>query len=138
MNIRKYRPEDAGKVDEIYDRCWLGTFGRPNLSHVLSAAVIEDDGKVIAFGCLELMVEAVMIVDTDAPVDKRVEALTQLIETAKFVARDKTFERFYVFPSDSHFLGILMKHFEFKNSSPILSCELSVSDSRQEKEVKNG
>ena len=137
MIIRKYKPEDAAAVDEIYERCHKGTFGRPNLSHVLSAAVIEDEGKVIGFGCIEIIAEAVMVLDTDRSVQDRAEMLEQLIEAAKFIARDRTFERFYMFPSDEKFKDILINHFQMNTCSPILSCELAslVTDT---KEGKNG
>jgi hypothetical protein len=126
MIIRKYKPEDAPVVDEIYERCHKGTFGRPNLSHVLSAAVIEDEGKVIGFGCIEIIAEAVMILDTDRSVQDRAEMLDQLLNVAKFIARERTFERFYMFPSDEKFIDILVNHFDMTKCSPILSCELPV------------
>ena len=126
MIIRKYTPDDAAQVDEIYERCHKGTFGRPNLSHVLSAAVIEHEGKVIGFGCIEIIAEAVMILDMDRSVQDRAEMLEQLIEVAKFIARDRTFERFYMFPSDDNFKQALINRFGMTNCSPLMSCELSV------------
>jgi hypothetical protein len=125
MRIRKYKPEDAAAIDEIYERCHLGTFSRPDLSLVIGAAVVEnEDGKIIGFGCLEIILEATMIMDTDIAVKERIDALRALIETGQFAALSKKFERFYVFPSDLHFAEILRKHFKFNNCAPIMCCEL--------------
>ena len=115
MIIRKYTKEDAAAVDEIYDNWHRGTFSRPNLSHVLSAAVIEDnDGKIVGFGCLEAILEAVMIIDGSLSMKDRGEVLRQLIDAAKFITDKNGFDRFYIFPSDEHFAGGVDETFRCK------------------------
>jgi N-acetylglutamate synthase-like GNAT family acetyltransferase len=133
MIIRKYKPEDAAQVDEIFDRCHKGTFARPNLSHVVSAAVMEHDGKIVGFGALEAILEAVMIIDLDLGVNERVEILRQLLDAARFITRDKGFERFYMFPSDEIFADVLVNRFGMSKCGPILNCELD-----EKEEGKNG
>jgi len=124
IKIRRYTPADAVAVDEIYDRCHTGTFSRPNLSHVISSAVIEIDGKIVAYGALEIFLEAIMIVDTDARLTHKVTALKELIELAKFSARDKLFDRFYMFPSSDTYMNSLIKHFGMRKCDPIISFDL--------------
>lgn len=124
MIIRKYKPEDAEAIDEIYDRCHSGTFGQPNLDFVTSAAVVELDGKIIGSGFIEMIPEITIIIDTDISVRSRYRMLKELLETAKFVGREKNLERFYMFPSSTPYMEELIKHFNFKQCSPILVCEL--------------
>jgi hypothetical protein len=128
MIIRKYTKDDAGAVDEIFDRCHRGNFNRPNLSHVLSAAVVEVNGKIVGFGCLEAILEAVMIIDLDRSIIERVETLRQLLDAAKFITTDKGFERFYMFPSDESFKDMLINRFKMDTCSQILTCEVPLPD----------
>jgi len=130
MIIRKYKREDAGAVDEIFEKHHAGTFGRPNLSHVISAAVIERDGKIVGFGAIEAILEAVMIIDLDLDVKERAEILRQLLDAAKFITRDKGFERFYIFPSDDIFKQVLVNKFNMNPCSPLLACELAETENK--------
>lgn len=124
ITIRRYQPSDAAAVDEIYNRCHSGTFGRPNLNNVLTAAVVLSDDVIIGFGCLEFIAEAVMIIDTDRRPADRITALKELINTAKFTIKDRPFDRFYIFPSDTKFEKILQKHFHMDKCTSILCCEV--------------
>jgi len=133
MIIRKYTKDDASAVDEIFDKHHRGTFNRPNLSHVVSAAVMEaNDGRIVGFGCLEAILEAVMIIDMDLSVAERIEVLRQLLNAAEFICRDKGFERFYMFPSDEIFADVLVNRFGMSKCSQILNRELDedVSDKK--------
>lgn len=124
IHIRKYTPFDAAAIDEIYERCHKGTFGRPDLKHVVSGAVVEIDNKIVGYGAIEIIAEGMMILDTDRSNRERVAILNELIASAMFIANHKDFKRFYIFPSDSSFMNILIKHYNFEKCSPILVCEL--------------
>ena len=134
MIIRKYTPQDAKQIDEIYERCYKGTFGRPNLNHVLSAAVMESsDGKIVGFGALEAILEAVMIIDIDnLSVLERLEVLRQLLAAAELICKTKGFERFYMFPSDEIFKNALINRFGMNPCSPLLSCELDRNEVKKD------
>lgn len=128
MRIRKYKPEDAGKVDEIYNRCHAGTFNLPNLNNTLDAAIVEIDNKIAGFGCLEMMIEAVMIMDTDLTLRKRITVLKELFQVAKFRALDGGFTKYYMFPSDTNYMNLMIKHFKFEKCEPLLSVNLVRGD----------
>ena len=139
MIIRKYTKDDAAAVDEIYDKHHRGTFGRPNLSHVLSAAVMEsNDGKIVGFGCLEAILEAVMIIDMDLRVAERIEVLRQLLDAAKFITRDKGFDRFYTFPSNEIFMDFLIRRYNMNQCSALLTCELDNVANKEDEVKKDG
>jgi len=124
INIRKYIPSDAAAIDEIYNRCHKDTFNRPNLEHVLGAAIIEIDGKIVGFGCLEVILEAVMIMDTDRPMRDRITVLKELFNVAEFKALDEGFDKYYMFPSDSNYTNLMIKHFKFEKCEQLLKINL--------------
>ena len=117
--IRCYRPGDAAKVDEIYKRCH-GHFNLPNIKHCISMAVIEKDDEVIALGALQLIPEAILVLDKDRPKKEQVFALKELIETAVVMTKLKGFDEFYAFPDSNTYAGILKKHFGFQDGENIL------------------
>ena len=102
---------------------------------MFSAAVIEVNGKIVGFGCLEAILEAVMIIDLDRPVIERFETLRQLVDAAKWIVKDRGFERFYMFPSDSSFKDILVNRLGMDTCSEILTCEVPNSADVKDDEV---
>jgi len=124
IKIRKYVSSDAGAVDEIYDRCHKDTFGRPDLSKVISSAIVELDGKIVGYGALETILEAMIIIDMDKSIDDRIAILNELIGAAKFISKDRKFKRFYMFPSGTQYQNFLKNRYDFKVCSTIMSCEL--------------
>lgn len=123
MRCRYYQSVDAAAVDEIFERCH-GHFNRPRLTNCADAAVVENNGKIIAFGALELIAEATMILDNAIPKKLQVQALSELIKTADVQARIKGFSDVYASPDSNKFSAVLQKHFGFKPCSPFLILNL--------------
>jgi hypothetical protein len=120
MKVRKYKSEDAGKIDEIYQRCH-GHFNLPDIKHCLSMAVVEnDEGEIIALGAIQLILEAILVLDNDRPKREQVMALKELDRAATFTASLNDYSEYYAFPDSSLYSNILQKHFNFEEAEPIL------------------
>ena len=124
MMVRKYRPEDAEYIQKIYDTHHSGQFGVPHLDFVLSSCVVEKDGKIVGYGCLEKILEGVMILDLSLNLRDKIEAVGHIISSGKIAARLNGYERYYSFPSPNTFARLLEKHFEFKECDKIYHLEV--------------
>ena len=121
MKIRTYKPEDADKIDEIYNRCH-GHFALPDINHCVSMAVVEDDnGEIIAFGAFELIPELTLVLDNHVSKKIQVKALKELLEAGEFIAKINRFKQVNVFPDSTQYADILVKHFGFQPGKPIMT-----------------
>lgn len=120
MKIRNYRREDAGKIDEIYQRCGLN-HNLPDISKCLGIAVVEnDDGQIIALGALQLIPEAIMVLDHNRPKREQVEALKELDRASILTAKLNCYDEYYAFPDSDSYAGVLKKHFGYEDGNHIL------------------
>lgn len=119
MKVRSYRSADAAQIDEIYERCGHG-HARPELDKLIGSVVIEHDGKIIAYGALQALAEASIILDTDAPQKVKVQALKECLRAAFFCASLNGYSEVYAFTAKDGFDKTLQRHFEFEPSEPIL------------------
>lgn len=125
MKIRKYRPSDAEKVDEIYERCH-GHFNLPEIDKCLLMAVVENDnGEVIALGAFQVIPELILVLDNHRPKREQVAALKELLIAGDFTAALHGFNKVYAFPDSNKYADVLKKHFGFKDDKPILKKEVN-------------
>lgn len=123
MKVRSYRSEDAAQIDEIYERCGHN-HARPKLDKLIGSVVIENDGKIIAFGALQAIPEASIILDTDVPHKVKVQALKECLRAAFFSAALNGFDEIYAFTAKDGFDKTLQHHFDFEPAEPILRRKL--------------
>jgi len=124
MIVRKYKPEDAIQIQEIYDKHHHGQFGIPKLDFVISSCVVEANDKIVGFGALERFLEGTLILDLSLPLKEKLEILGHVIDSGKIAARLAGYERFYAFPSPNKFAHLLSKHFDFKACDDIYHLEV--------------
>jgi hypothetical protein len=127
MNVRVYRPSDAAKIDEIYNRCH-GHFNLPDLDKCIGRAIIEHEDKIIGFGCLQTLIEAQIIIDNQIPKRLQIHAIRNLFDTAQAVARIKGYNDIYAFPDTTPYSEILKKHFKFRSTGEFLIHNLEEVD----------
>lgn len=113
IRFRRTRGEDAKVIGDIYDKHHAGNFGLTP-ENIVTKGVIEKDGRVIAFGMVRAMSEAIMVLDLDEPTKTRVEALRKLLENAIFDSASSGFDSIHVFVQDNSFAEILKRHHGFQ------------------------
>ena len=114
MVIRPAKREDFERIDEIYRNGHDEDFSLPAMTHVLTHAVIEKDGKVIAFGVVKLYAEALMVLDLNESKIDRLDATEKLLHEAFRACESENIEQLHVYVQDPGMRRILEKRYEFK------------------------
>jgi hypothetical protein len=114
MIIRPLAITDIDRVNEIFAKHHAGAFAIPPLERLLSHTVVTNDNdKVIAFGAIYPLIEAVMILDLDCSMRDKAEVLKQLIWEAIRGVSGKA-DGIHAFIQDPEYAKLLKKHFGFK------------------------
>ena len=86
MIFREFKLEDLESVQELHKQFNYPMIDVTNPIY-LTKGIIESNGKIIAFGTLKLLAEAITLVDYNASPLIRLNALKSLFEQAKFRTR---------------------------------------------------
>lgn len=124
MIVRKYKPEDAQQIQEIYDKHHHGKFGVPRLDRSISTCVVEKNNVILGFGALEKYIEGTMILDLSLPLKSKLEVLKHIIDCGEVATNLEGYERFYISPSSDKFAHLLARHFNFKKCEPYYYLEV--------------
>jgi hypothetical protein len=111
--LRVYGHRDYQAVDDIYRKYHQDNFGIPNLNHTLRNVVYENDGgRIVGFGMLKLIPEAIMVLDLEATPREKKMALDNLIGHAILTASIHDYEHVHAFVQ-GEFSDRLKKHYGF-------------------------
>lgn len=113
IRFRRTRGQDLDRVSEIYDKHHAGHFGlKPE--NIITKGVVEKDGRVVAFGMVQALSEAIMVLDLDESTRTKIESLSLLMENAIFDSASQGFDAVHVFVQDKSFAEILKRHHKFQ------------------------
>lgn len=112
MILRRFKIEDLDKVKEIHEKYHKDDFPLLSRDNLLSEAIIEDNGKIIAYGSTKLMGEPTLVLDTSESKIVKVKAFALLLERAIFDARSAGLEYLILATSHNDFADILLKHYD--------------------------
>lgn len=113
MLIRGIRNTDVPELRELCDKYSHAGFDLPKQNNIFADAVIEHEGKVVAFGVLKLIAEAILVIDHSLSTKIRGEALTLLIQEAvKEASKKKLLEVQAV--CEPKFASVMKKHYGFQ------------------------
>jgi hypothetical protein len=112
ISLRSFRPEDVAPIDAIWREHYSDESSLPDRKHMVIDAVVEDEGKVIAYGQVRLFAEAMFFLDKNAPMRSKTGAL-QLLMSEAFRGADKAGLQLYAFIKDKKFADIIIKHYGF-------------------------
>jgi L-amino acid N-acyltransferase YncA len=113
MELRSFRWEDVPEISKIWETHHSEDFGLPNRRSAVIDAVIEDHGKIIAYGQVKLFAEAMLFLDKSASLRARVTALRLLMLEAFRGAEQAGIQEIYAFITDPNYALLLQKHFKF-------------------------
>jgi hypothetical protein len=111
MRIRPVLPEDTEAINSIFTKHHKDAFGIPDKT--ITEAIVSEEDRVIAYGAVTLLAEAVMVLDLDASLREKDFALKQLIWQAIQGVSGKM-DGLHAFVQDPEFAKVLKKHFGFK------------------------
>ena len=109
MVIRECQSSDQGRLAEIANQYEFPI----NLDNTFAHRVAVEKDRIIAFGWLQLVVEANVIWDMKNR--HKFEALKKILHQGKIDARSAGFDQVHAFPKDSRFSEILKKHYDFRD-----------------------
>lgn len=125
MIVRKYYPEDAQQIQEIYDKHHHNKFGLPRLDRSIATCVVEKDNMILGFGALELYIEATMILDLGLSLKNKLAVLRHIIQCGEVATKLHGYDRFYASPSPDKFAHLLARHFDFVKCDPYYHYEVN-------------
>lgn len=115
MIIRKLDIEkDATAISKIWEEYYSKEFSLPDLTNSLTFAVVENEGKIVAFGIVKAFVEAIMIVDKSESTRDKSEAMKLLLSKAETDTKAAGITQLHTFCNDPKFAELLIKHFDFR------------------------
>jgi len=109
MIVRSAVKEDWEQLMELNAQ---HNFPFPDFNNMLTVLVVEDEGKIIAWGYLKMLVEAVFI-PAKGNKKKVVKSLKLLNDEGIRQAKRNKVEQIHSFIVDPSFKDILVKHFDY-------------------------
>lgn len=83
-------------------------------SYVLTEGVIKRNGKVVGYGRIKILAEAIITLDNDQSLISRAKELKMFFNQAIKDAKEAGVEQIHAFVQDEKFAVILEKHFGFE------------------------
>jgi hypothetical protein len=110
MEVRPARKEDWPFLVVIIKN---HSFPLPNFNNVLDVLVIEDEGKIVAWGYTEKFVEIVFIPKEDIPNITKVKSLMLLSEKSAELTKARGINQVHSFVKDEKFAKLLVERFNY-------------------------
>lgn len=112
MLIRGLKVGDIPQLQELCVKYANAGFDLPK-NNVFADALVEHNGKIVAYGIVKILAEAILIMDQSLSVKERVEALTLLVQEAvKETAKKDILELQAV--CQPEFSKVMVKHYGFQ------------------------
>lgn len=111
--LRGPRIGDMVDIRELRKKFHNDGFEFPDGTQIVADAVVEAEGKVIAYGVLKVLTEAILILDHSMPQKVKVQALTLLIQEAVRAAKEKNIEEIQAI-CEPKFSAVMKKQFGFE------------------------
>ena len=116
MIIREISNSDLNTINKLNEQ---QDFKITSLKNKVVDAIVEDN-DIIAYGVVKVFAEAIILVDKDASIIKRVKALRKLMTRAFLGCKEHGIEQIHVFVKDEKLAKSLEKHFGFTKTSDIV------------------
>jgi hypothetical protein len=115
MIVRRPRVAELEKLKQLHEP-FSDQFPFPDLSHVSSIYVVEDDGQILGFGTLQPILEATIVLDQKATMQEKMSALRLLQQKAEQEVGDG---QIHIFVQAKKFLNLMKKRFGYKYTKGI-------------------
>ena len=101
------------QVRELHSKTSFGNYALPDPTRTMFSKVVMKDSKIIAFGTIPILAEAVIVVDETSSTRDRITAITMLLEAGISKVRGNL-DGIHAFIQDPEFSKLLAKHFGFR------------------------
>lgn len=117
MIVRQYKESDLDRLIELNEQ---QDFKLSTIKNRIWDCIIEQDNKIIAYGIVKPMAEAIILLDLKAPKISRARAGRQFLLDAQIAARKVGCEQLHVFNSDEKLSQMQEEHFGFIRTKSIV------------------
>jgi len=110
--IRALFKRDLDQLKSIHERFYQDEFSLSDLNRFISSFAVIDDsnGKIITAGGIRSIVETIIVTDKDTPIEKRQEALIDLLQVAKNTTKQAGYTQLHAFVQDAKWMRHLISH----------------------------
>lgn len=113
MEIRGPKASDIPQLRELCDKYSHAGFDLPSKHNIFADAIVEHNGRILAYGIVKMIAEAILIMDHALPVKERGDAITLLIQEAvRQTSKKQLLELQAV--CEPKFAGVMKKHYGFQ------------------------
>lgn len=116
MDIRHVKQADIAEITRIWEQHHAHSFALPHRRNLITEAVIEADGKLIAYGQVRHVAEPILVLDLNARQRDKREALIYLMHEAFRGTHNAGLDRLFAFTRDPDFADLIVKHFKYERA----------------------
>lgn len=110
MEVRPAKKEDWPFLVELHQGHELPF---PDFNNILDILVVEDDGKIVAWGYTKKFVEIVFIPKKDSPKATKVKSLKLLSEKSTELTKARGIDMVHSYVVDPNFAKLLVERFNY-------------------------
>jgi hypothetical protein len=110
MEVRPAKKEDWPYLIELHKG---HPFPFPDFKNMLDILVVEDNGKVVAWGYTKKYVEIVFVPDINTPKSTKVKSLRLLSEKSTELTKARGIDMVHSYVTDEQFAELLVKRFNY-------------------------
>lgn len=111
IKFRRPWQGDQGQIERIKER---HDFDLPNLANAAHGVAVDEKNRVVGYGIVKLMAEAILVLDLERSKKRRLSALEVLLKSAMMDCAEQQIPQLHVFVQDEQFAELLQNHFGFK------------------------
>jgi hypothetical protein len=101
MEIRAFKPSDVEPVKQIFDKFYSKDIQFPDfITNYLCAFTVIDSYGIVTSGGVRTIAEITLITDKDKSVRQRINALYEVLNASKYIAREFQFEWLHAITDD--------------------------------------
>ena len=110
MLVRPAKKEDWDSLLELNKG---HSFPFPGFKNMLDILVVEDNGKIVAWGYTKKYVEVVFVPKTDSPNITKVKSLKLLSKMSSEITKARGIDMIHSYVKDERLAQLLVKHFNY-------------------------
>jgi hypothetical protein len=119
VRLQHVREADVPEIVKIWEAHHSRSFTLPRRdSRITEAKVIDEGGRIIAYGQVKPIAEAIFVADLARSQRDRIAALKLLMSEAFRGTEQAHLDRLYAFTRDPGLADLIVKHFAFERSDP--------------------
>jgi len=107
------RPAESKDTDALIELHKGHTFPFPDFNNMLDILVVEDDGKIVAWGYTKKYVEIVFVSNKSAPKITNIKALKLLSEKSSELTKARGIDQVHSYVRDEKFAKLLVERFNY-------------------------